>query len=108
VTTALVRACAFGCTLAVALSCSRHVPRTHRVVIKNFLNTPASVVVAVGDTVEWANTDFVPHTVTARDSSWNSGQIDGSATWRLVARAPGKHAYYCVFHPNMQGTVEVR
>ena len=105
-TTTRVRACTLGCTLV--LSCSRHVPTTHRVAIENFLLVPASVVVAVGDTVEWTNTDFVPHTATARDSVFDSKQIDGSGAWRLVARAAGKHAYYCVFHPNMQGTVEVR
>ena len=100
--------CTLSCTLATALSCSRPAPRTHRVAIKNFLFAPASVVVAVGDTVEWTNGDFVPHTATARDSSWDSKQIDGDGAWRFVARAAGRHAYYCVLHPNMVGTVEVR
>jgi plastocyanin len=118
VPTRLARACTLACTLSCALalsgalsgalSCSRPAPRTHRVAIKNFLFAPASITVAVGDTVEWTNADIVPHTATARDSSWDSKPIDGSGTWRFVARAAGRHAYYCVAHPNMQGTLEVR
>jgi plastocyanin len=79
------------------------------VTIRNFAFVPATVTVAPGDTIVWANTDFVPHTATARDRLWDSQAIAGSeGTWRLVARTPGRHAYYCVFHPNMQGVVEVR
>jgi plastocyanin len=101
------RVAALACTVACARE-ARPVPRTHRVAIENFVFAPPSLVVARGDTVEWTNADFVPHTATARDSAWDSRSIDGHGTWRFVARAPGRHAYYCVFHPNMQGTVEVR
>jgi plastocyanin len=93
---------------AGVLACDRHVPRTHRIAMRNFEMIPASVSVAAGDTLEWTNADFVPHTATARDSSWDSKSIDGSQAWRVVARTPGRHEYYCVFHPNMRGVVEVR
>jgi plastocyanin len=95
--------------VAVAPACTRHRPQAHAVRIQNFAFVPAAVTVAVGDTVVWSNTDFVPHTATARDGMWDSKAIAGSdGAFRLVARSPGRHAYYCVFHPNMQGTVEVR
>ena len=61
-----------------------------------------------GDTVVWTNTDFVPHTASARDSSWDSKSIAASAAWRFVAQTKGRQQYYCVFHPNMVGTIEVR
>ena len=105
-----MRGTAVAALIATAgfLACDRHVARTYRVVMKNFDVVPATIAVATGDTVEWTNADFVPHTATARDSSWDSKSIDGSQTWRLVARTPGRHEYYCVFHPNMRGIVDVR
>ena len=32
---------------------------------------PAEVTAHVGDTIEWVNSDFVAHTATARDGSWD-------------------------------------
>jgi plastocyanin len=64
--------------------------------------------VARGDTIVWSNADFVPHTATARDAAWDSKAIDGSASWRTVARTVGRHEYYCAFHPTMKATVVVR
>jgi plastocyanin len=104
----LAAAGALACARDARDARARHVPRTHRVEIKNFVLGPASLVVAPGDTVEWVNTDFVPHTATARDSTFDSKSIDGGGSWRVVVRAPGRHPYYCVFHPTMQATVEVR
>ena len=90
-------------------ACARRAPRSHAVAIHDFVYEPASVTVAVGDTVVWTNADFVPHTATARDTLWDSKEIAGSGgAWRLVARRPGRHAYYCTYHPNMRGTIEVR
>ena len=63
---------------------------------------------AAGDTVVWTNSDFVPHTATARGGAWDSKSVGANGTWTLVARTAGRHAYYCVFHPNMQGVIEVR
>jgi plastocyanin len=93
---------------AGSLGCARHVSRTQRVAMQNFQAVPASVTVAVGDTVEWTNADFVPHTATALDKSWDSRTIESGATWRMVFRTPGQFAYFCAFHPNMRGEVRVR
>jgi len=101
------RTAALAC-LAGAVACSRPAPRAHTVAIKNFAFVPAELTVATGDTVVWSNTDFVPHSATASDSSWDSKAISGSSAWRFVARTPGRHAYYCAFHPNMKATVIVR
>ena len=101
---ALVLSTALGATGA----CSRRVPRSHHITIRNFIFQPETLTVAAGDTVVWTNTDFVPHTATARGGAWDSKSVGASATWTLVARTAGRHAYYCVFHPNMQGAIEVR
>ena len=76
--------------------------------MENFVFVPAEVTVAAGDTVIWSNTDFVPHTATARDASWDSKAINGSEAWRFVAQTRGRHEYYCAFHPNMTAIIVVR
>ena len=96
-------------TLLVAIAgCSRPAPVVHTVKIQNFAFVPAELTVAPGDTVVWSNTDFVPHSATARDSTWDSKSISGSGTYRLVARSRGRHEYYCVLHPSMKGAIVVR
>ena len=105
---ALRPAAALAIGAAAGLACARRPARTHAVAIRNFVYEPAALTVAPGDTVIWTNEDFVPHTATARDTLWDSKSISGAGAWRLVARRPGRHAYYCVFHPGMQGTIEVR
>lgn len=47
----------------------------HVVTIKGVAFSPLVVHVAAGDTVEWRNQDLVPHTVTARDHRWDSGNL---------------------------------
>jgi plastocyanin len=95
-------------TAFTGAGCSSPAPRRYEVAIKNFTFEPAQLTVAVGDTIVWSNTDFVPHTATARDSTWDSNSINGSNAWRFVANAPGAHEYYCVFHPTMRATIVVR
>jgi plastocyanin len=90
------------------VACSRPAPRVHTVTISNFAFSPATVTVAPGDTVVWTNSDFVPHSATARDAAWDSKAIGANDAWRFVARTRGRHEYYCVFHPTMKATVVVR
>jgi plastocyanin len=101
-------ALAVSTALGAAEACSRRVPQKHQVSIQNFTFQPETLDVAAGDTVVWTNADFVPHTATARDKAWDSQSLGANATWTLVARTAGRHTYYCVFHPNMQGVIEVR
>jgi plastocyanin len=105
-----VAGCAAATAVAIGGACARRPPppRSHAVAIRNFEYEPDTLTVAPGDTVVWTNADFVPHTATTRDTLWDSGTIAANGAWRFVARRPGRHPYYCVFHPNMQGTIEVR
>ena len=90
-------------------ACSRPAPpRAHIIRIQSFTFVPAEVTVAAGDTIVWSNSDFVPHSATARDTSWDSKSIAANQSWKLAARGAGRHDYYCVFHPNMRGTIVVR
>jgi plastocyanin len=94
--------------LVAIAACSRPAPTVHAVKIQNFGFVPAEITVAVGDTVVWSNADFVPHSSTARDSTWDSKSIAGGDSWRFVARSPGRHEYFCFFHPNMTAAIVVR
>jgi plastocyanin len=93
---------------AAVAACSRPASRAHVVRIQNFAFVPPELTVARGDTVVWSNDDFVPHSTTARDTSWDSRSIGANASWRFVAGSAGRHEYYCVFHPNMKAVIVVR
>ena len=89
-------------------ACSKPAPRTHTIAVRNFAFVPAELSVSPGDTIVWSNTDFVPHTATASDKSWDSRSIDANGSWRFVARTAGRHGYYCAFHPTMKASIVVR
>lgn len=77
----------------------------HVVALRDFAFEPSQLTVAPGDTVVWVNHDIVPHTATASNDAWDSGTLQDTASWYLVVQAPGRHDYYCRFHPTMTGTL---
>ena len=87
-------------------------PKMVTVVIDEFKFEPAAVTIHTGDTVEWKNDDFVPHTATAdseaQKPAFDSGTIDTGAAWRYVAQKKGTYNYSCTFHPNMKGKLIVQ
>ena len=107
-----LRHAATAITIAVAVtaftSCTGRTPRSYVVSMVTMGFQPAELTVDRGDTIVWKNEDFLPHTATARDGSWDSKSIDAGASWRYVADKSGRYDYYCVFHPTMKGTIEVR
>lgn len=81
--------------------------QTYTVSIHNFVYKPAKLTVHAGDTIEWKNTDTVPHTVTDQHGSFDSKEILPNASWTYVATQPGTYHYTCTPHPTMQGTFTV-
>lgn len=79
---------------------------TIRVEVKGLAFAPAQITARVGDTIEWANKDFVAHTATARDGQWDV-QLPPHATGRTLVKRSGKIDYYCRYHPTMKGTITV-
>ena len=77
------------------------------VVIENMQYAPAELHVRRGERVTWVNKDLVPHTVTARDKSFDSQSIAAGASWSTVAAHAGRFAYACSFHPTMSATLVV-
>jgi plastocyanin len=60
----------------------------------------------VGDTIVWVNRDTVPHTVTARDRSFDL-RIPPGRQASMVVKKAGKIAIYCIMHPMMRGVLTV-
>lgn len=75
--------------------------------IVNFKYEPANLKVAVGETVKFVNQDEEPHTVTAKDVSFDSKGLDTEDTWTHKFDRPGTFPYFCAIHPYMKGTITV-
>ena len=60
----------------------------------------------VGDTILWVNRDIVPHTATARDRSFDV-TVQPRQSARVTLGRAGTFAFYCRFHPAMQGVLRV-
>jgi plastocyanin len=60
----------------------------------------------VGDTIVWVNHDTVIHSITARDHSFDL-RLNPGQTARMPLATAGKFPFYCLFHPNMRGTLTV-
>ena len=76
--------------------------------IKDFKFVPDTEEVNAGDVVEWKNEDFVAHTATADDHSFDTGPIEGGSSKRVAMRRKGRFSYSCRYHPTMKGTLVVR
>lgn len=105
-------ACALllGARLAACGSKARE-PQTHQVDIRAMQFVPAQLVVAVGDTVVWTNSDVVPHTVTSSTPSpavFDSQLMASKQQWQYKVTAAGEHAYVCTFHPTMRAKLTAR
>lgn len=80
---------------------------TIRITMDKLVYAPANVSVHVGDTIEWINKDFIVHSATARDRSWDF-TMPPNKDAKLTLKAPGEIDYYCKFHPNMKGHISVK
>ena len=75
--------------------------------ISDFKFGPEAITVGAGDTVTWTSTDDAPHTATADDSSFDTGDLGKGDTAEATFDEPGTYTYYCRFHAFMNGTVVV-
>ena len=74
---------------------------------------PSTVVIALGGTVTWENTDNAAHTATGgTPADGPSGAFDSSlvmagGSFAQTFDSEGTYPYFCMVHPWMQGTVVV-
>ncbi len=72
----------------------------------NFFN-PADVAVEPGSTITWINNGTVPHTVTADNGLFDSGELYPGDSYTVWFGGSGTVTYYCAIHPEMRGNVIV-
>ncbi len=82
-------------------------PSIVEVTIEGFAYKPATLNIPVGTTVIWYNKDSVPHTVTARDKSFDSGSLPRDGSFSFTFKQKGTFEYYCTMHPYMEGKVVI-
>ena len=76
--------------------------------IKGFAFKPAVLMVAVGTTVTWTNTDDEAHTVTSATKLFHSAALDTGNKYSFTFAKAGDYKYFCSLHPNMTGRIVVK
>ena len=76
--------------------------------IKNFAYVPDSVTIPAGSTVKFVEDDETPHTVTASDGSFDSGNLNQKQTWTHTFAKAGTYPYYCAYHTYMKGKIIIQ
>jgi plastocyanin len=76
------------------------------VTIQNF-SFGEDIEVAVGDTVTFDNADSAPHTATADDGAFDTGNIAPGASADVTFDEAGTFPYHCTIHSQMTATVTV-
>jgi plastocyanin len=78
--------------------------------VANFSFMPSTLTVKAGTTVTWYfNQPSAPHDVVslATPPVFNSGNPQGTGTYRFTFSTPGTYPYLCQVHPIMRGTIIV-
>jgi len=99
------------CTVALTFAFVSPGPRRarrHEVEIRAFQFKPQELRVAPGDTIVFVNRDPVPHTATASNRSWDTGELAPATSKALVVRELGELSYTCLYHLNMKAKLVVK
>jgi plastocyanin len=82
-------------------------PHTYTVVLDKmkFGAVPANL--HKGDTVIWANRDFIQHSATAADHSFDVNLPPGKAGKTVLTKS-GSIPFVCRYHPGMRGVLVVK
>ncbi|MEI9424556.1 cupredoxin family copper-binding protein [Mesorhizobium sp. Cs1299R1N1] len=91
--------------LALTLAAAPATAATIQVTIDRLVYSPASLQAKVGDTIEWVNKDVVAHTATVK-GGWDV-MIPPNSKGQVTLKTAGAVDYFCRFHPNMRGHLDV-
>jgi plastocyanin len=69
--------------------------------------SPTTQKIGAGTWVTWSNDGEDPHTVTAVDGSFDSGELDASDGFSWYFDQPGTYEYVCSLHDWMNGKIIV-
>lgn len=90
---------------ALALMAAPAAAATIEITIDKLVFSPATIEAKVGDTIEWVNKDVIAHTATVK-GGWEV-MIPPKKSASLTLKTAGAVDYFCRFHPNMKGHVNV-
>ena len=71
---------------------------------------PEKLEIKLGDSILWINKDFVPHTATANDKSWDTGEILFNESKAVLFSKDSINTtteYFCFYHPGMKARFEI-
>jgi plastocyanin len=74
--------------------------------VSNFAVEPPALTIHVGDSVEWRIVSG-RHSSTAKDGTWDSGELEQGTIYAHHFDVPGVYPYFCTPHDFMRGTVTV-
>jgi plastocyanin len=77
------------------------------VTIADFLFSPGTITIHVGDTIVWSNKGPSAHTATANNGSFDTGVLSKGKSASVTFHSPGTFDYHCSIHPFMHGAVVV-
>ncbi len=80
---------------------------TTTVDIRDHAFNPAQLNVAPGTTVRFVNNDTVPHTATADNGLFDTGELQPGYSFDVFLDGAGTVTYHCELHPEMQGSIVV-
>jgi plastocyanin len=80
----------------------------YEIKISDFSYQPGTLTIEAGSKVTFTNLDPVKHTVTAKDNSFDSGLLGQGETFSMTFTKPGTYQIYCIPHPYMILTIEVK
>lgn len=100
----LIPMLALAATLAVAEQAVAQTEHTAVMSSMSYGKIPAGL--KVGDTITWVNKDSVPHTVTARDHSFDLRVAPGQ-TVKMTLQKAGVFPFFCTYHTMMRGTLTI-
>jgi len=97
----LVLALAGAAAAAALASPASAAPRVATIVIDKMRFGPAPAGLHVGDRIVWVNKDFLRHSATAADRSFDL-DLPAGKSGVVVLRKAGVVAVACKFHPGMK------
>lgn len=80
---------------------------THQVAIESFEFNSPNLAIKAGDTVQFINSDGAPHTATADDGSFDTGQLNKGNSADVTFANAGTFDYFCEYHPEMKAVISV-
>jgi plastocyanin len=82
-------------------------PRSYTVVIDKMKFSPLPGALHKGDVIIWVNRDFLRHSATAKDHSFDV-DLPAGARAKTVVGKTGAIPFVCRYHPGMRGTLQVK